>query len=63
MIWNTKNVIASGRLAGTVIEDQDAIAAAISAAVRNFIKGDEAFKGLDGELVDGDRYLIPYIPN
>lgn len=63
MIWNTKNVIASGRLAGTVIEDQDAIAAAISAAVRNFIKGDEAFKGLDEEPVDGDRYLIPYIPN
>ena len=63
MIWNTKNVISSGRLAGTVIEDQDAIAAAIAAAVRNFIKGDEAFKGLDEELVDGKQYLIPYIPN
>ena len=53
MIWNTKNVIGSGRLAGTVIEDQDAIAAAIAATVRNFIKGNSAFNGLDEELVDG----------
>ena len=63
MIWNTKNVIGSGRLAGTVIEDQDAIAATIAAAVRNFIKGDSAFNELDEECVDGNKYLVPYIPN
>lgn len=63
MIWNTKNVIGSGRLAGTVIEDQDAIAAAIAATVRNFIKGNSAFNGLDEKLVEGKKYLINYIPN
>ena len=62
MIWNTKNVIDAGRLAGTAIEDQDAIAAAIAAAVRNFVKGDKPFSGLDEQNVDGKQYLIPYIP-
>ena len=63
MIWNTKNVIASGRLAGTAIEDQDTIAAAIAAAVRNFVKGNGAFDGLNTEYVQGNKYLVPYIPN
>ena len=62
MIWNTKNIIASGRLAGTVIEDQDAVAATIAAVVRNFVKGNSAFAGLDAECIEGNKYLVPYIP-
>lgn len=64
MIWNTKNVIGTGRIAGTVIEDQDAITGAVASIVRNFIKGKTAFDGLDSELVkDGKEYLVPYIAN
>lgn len=63
MIWNTKNVIASGRLAGTVIEDQDALAGAIAAVIRNLIKGNKTFDGLNADNVDGKTYLVDYIPN
>jgi hypothetical protein len=63
MIWNTKNVIASGRLAGTVIEDQDAMAGAIAAIIRNFVKGNDTFEGLDEENVSGKEYLVPCIAN
>ncbi len=65
MIWNTKNVIASGRLAGTVIEDQDAIAEAIASVVSNFVNEKDAFDGLDSDLISesGKEYLIPYIAN
>lgn len=63
MIWNTKNVIGAGRLAGTVIEDQDAFAAAIAAAARNFIKGNNTFDGLNEDNVKGKTYLVDYITN
>ena len=65
MIWNTKNVISSGRIAGTVIEDQDTIAGAIAAVCRNLIKNKSAFDGLNADYVSesGRKYLIPYIAN
>lgn len=65
MIWNTKNVISSGRLAGTVIADQDAIAGAVAKIIRNFVKGDEAFDGLNKDCIseNGKEYLVNYIAN
>lgn len=65
LIWNTKNVIGSGRIAGTVIEDQDTIAGAIAALCRNLIKNKSAFDGLNEDYVSesGRKYLIPYIAN
>ena len=65
MIWNTKNVIASGRISGTVIEDQDTIAGAIAAVCRNLINNKAAFDGLNEEYINenGREYLIPFIAN
>lgn len=63
MIWNTKNVIGSGRLAGTVIDDQDTIAVAIATIVRNYIKGNDVFENLNAEYISDKTYLIPCITN
>lgn len=63
MIWNTKNVIGAGRIAGTVIEDQDGITGAVAVILRNLIKGNETFKDLDSDNVKSKTYLVPYIAN
>ena len=39
MVYTTIDVVDAGRIAGTVIEDRDAIAKAVAQIVRNFVKG------------------------
>ncbi len=47
MIYTTSNVIASGRICGTVIEDYDGIAVAAAAVVRNLLTGKSATEGIE----------------
>ena len=51
MIYTTINVIDAGRLAGTVISDNDSISLAVAKITVNFIKGNDTFKDIDAELV------------
>lgn len=59
MIYTTRNVVGAGRLAGTVIADDDAIAGAVAKIVRNLIKEKDMFDGIEG--VDGKTVKIRYI--
>lgn len=59
MIYTTRNVVGAGRLAGTVIADDDAIAGAVAKIVRNMIKEKDIFDGVEG--VDGKTVKVPYI--
>lgn len=63
MIYNTINVIDSGRIAGTATEDRDAIAIAVATMVENFVKGNDTFKGIasDTVVVEGNYIKISYI--
>lgn len=60
MIYTTVNVIDSGRIAGTVMEDNDAIAVSVATVARNFIKGNDTFKDIETTLVKESEVLIPY---
>ena len=51
MIYTTRNVVDSGRIAGTVIADIDSMSLAVAAIVRNFIKGNDIFKGVASKPV------------
>ena len=51
MIYTTINVIDAGRLAGTVISDNDSISLTVAKIAVNFIKGNDTFKDVDAELV------------
>lgn len=71
MIYTTGNVISTGRLSGTVIADDDAIAGAVAQMVRNLVKGKDVMDGVaskvkEGETpsvsVDGQNVLVRYIP-
>lgn len=57
MIYNTFNVIDTGRILGTAIEDFDAISSAVATVTANYIKGEDALKGLES---DGKNILVPY---
>ena len=61
MIYKTTNVIDAGRLAGTVVSDNDSISLAVAKIASNFIKGNETFKGVDAELVKDSVVRIPYV--
>ena len=54
MIYTTLNVIDSGRISGTVINDNDTIAVSVATIVKNFIKGKGAFDGVASEVKDGE---------
>ena len=43
MIYTTINVIDSGRIAGTVISDNDTIAVSVAKITKNLIKGNDMF--------------------
>lgn len=60
MIWNTSNVIDAGRIAGTALENQDAIAEAVAKITRNFIKEKPAFEKVESGEVKGSILLIDY---
>ena len=42
LVYNTYNVIGDGRIAGTAVEDNDAIAAALAQITRNILEGAES---------------------
>ena len=54
MIYTTRNVIGTGRLAGTVVADGDAIAGAVAKIVRNLIKEADIMDGVASEVKDGE---------
>ena len=60
MIYTTINVIDGGRISGTVMEDNDAIAVSVATIARNFIKGNDTFKDIETTLVKDSEVLIPY---
>ena len=58
MIYTTRNVISAGRLAGTVIADDDAIAGAAAKIVANLIKGKDKFDGVASEVKEGEAASV-----
>lgn len=58
MIYTTRNVVDSGRLAGTVVSDIDSMSLAVAAVVRNFIKGNDVFKGVASKVKDGETPIV-----
>ena len=46
MIYTTINVIDTGRIAGTVITDNDTIAVSVAKIAKNLIKGNDTFKSI-----------------
>lgn len=62
MVYTTANVIDSGRLAGTVLVDNDALAGAVAKVLKNFIKGNDTFKKVanDGIIVEGSVVKVRY---
>ena len=69
MIYTTINVVDAGRIAGTVLEDNDSIALAVAGVVSNICKGKDTFDKIPskvkddetpGVVVDGKTVLIRY---
>ena len=58
MIYTTRNVVDSGRIAGTVISDIDSMSLAVAAVVRNFIKDNDTFKGVASKVKDGETPIV-----
>ncbi len=58
MIYTTRNVIEAGRLAGTVIADDDAIAGAAAKILSNMFKGKDTFEGVASEVKDGEAASV-----
>ena len=54
MVYTTSNVIDSGRISGTTIADNDALAMAIASIAKNFIKGNDAFKDVASKVKKED---------
>lgn len=54
MVYTTSNVIDSGRISGTAIEDNDALANAIASIAKNFINGNDAFKDVASKVKKED---------
>lgn len=63
MIFNTLDVISSGRIIGTAVIDYDAMAVSAAAIVRNFINGAAATEGVNTEWIDGSNVRVPYTTN
>lgn len=60
MIFNTANVIDTGRLAGTALEDQDAMAESVAKILRNLFKEKNAFDKVEIGEIKGSTLLIDY---
>lgn len=58
MIYTTRNVIEAGRLAGTVLQDDDAIAGAVAKILSNMFKGKDTFAGVASEVKDGEAASV-----
>lgn len=58
MIFTTLNVIDTGRIAGTVIVDYDAMAENVAAITANLLKNKEVTKGIEG--MDGQVLKVSY---
>ena len=60
-IYNARNLISAGKMAGTAVEDQDAIANAVAVVLRNLIKGDAVMTDILEDTVKGEKIVsIPY---
>ena len=58
MIYTTINVIGDGRIAGTALEDNDAISIAVATITRNLIKGNDTFKDVAKQEKDKPATVI-----
>ena len=58
MIYTTRNVIEAGRLGGTVLQDDDAIACAVAKILSNMFKGKDTFAGVASEVKDGEAASV-----
>ena len=58
MIYTTRNVIDSGRIAGTVTADIDNMSIAVATVLRNFIKGNDTFKSVASKVKDDEPAVI-----
>ena len=54
------SAIDNGYIAGATIVDDDAIALTAAALLRNLIKGNYAFTGIDASFVSGKEAYLPY---
>ncbi len=54
MIYTTLNVIADGRIAGTVYADYDEIAASVAKIISNMIKGKDTFNNVASKVKEGE---------
>ncbi len=54
MIYTTRNVVGTGRLAGTVVADGDAISGAVAQIIRNLIKEADMMDGVASQVNDGE---------
>jgi hypothetical protein len=54
MIYTTINVIDTGRIAGTVIADDDTIAVSVAKIVKNLIKGKDMFLKVASKVKDDE---------
>ena len=61
MVYTTVNVIDSGRIAGTVMEDSDVISSTVAKITRNLLKGDKPLSSIDEAWVNGTKVLVPYV--
>lgn len=60
-IYNAMNIIDAGQMAGTAMEDHDAIALSVSAVLRNLLKGNDPMKDINEATVAGTQKIrIPY---
>jgi len=55
MVYTTRNVIDAGRIAGSAIEDKDAMAAAVAKVVKNLCQGIDFAKDLVAEPKEGEE--------
>ena len=61
LICTTSTIIGNGRLSGSAIEDYDGIAVGTATVLRNLLKGDDTFKGIDEATVTGGCIVkVPY---
>ena len=58
MIYTTINVIDSGKIAGTALEDIDSISLAVAEIARNFIKGNDTFNNVVPKTKDGEPATV-----
>lgn len=58
LVYTATDLIGSGFMAGSAVEDLDAVAAAVAAITANLLKGNDAFSGV--ENAKDKKVLVPY---